>query len=288
MGRVLLRSHRLPVFWQVVVVAGLISSAGSRATAAEPATVEGTLTANGTSVALPYVYAYALEEGFYDASDPSWKLIFVERPIEERKLKEHIWDAAYVQLEITRTTEFGDEPELRVYSQDVRLSAEAGGNLSGGEYPTLELESIGPDGLAGRVYHAEAQEFFDDTYQYDFTFRAPLSDPNAPIGEALPADGGEPGKAYLAWVTALHSGDPQQLKPLVPPELAEQLDAEGAKEEIEMMASFTPTAVKILGGSSDGETAILDVEGTMDGEPVRGKVTLQKTDGFWMATESSW
>lgn len=261
------------------------------AAAGEEASVSGTLTANGETVELPYVYVYALDKGFYDDEDPTWTLIFVERPIEERKVDEPIWDSAFVELGVTRSAEFGDdgdEPTLQVYSQSLRFSADQGGNVSGGTYPEIELESAGPERFAGRVYHAEEQEIFDDTFQYDFTFSAPLSDPDAPIGDPLPAGGGEPGKAHLAWVSAIHSGDIEQLKALVPPELASQLDGEEAKEQIEFMRAMTPTDQKVLSGSSDGETAVLEVEGQMDGETVRGEITLEKVDGVWRATTASW
>ena len=256
--------------------------------AGDEATVTGTFTANGTSVELPYVYVYKLDKGFYDDNDPAWTLLFVDHPIEERKLDEHIWDGAYVELKITRTAEFDDKPTLQVYAQNLKLSPDAAGNLSGGTYPELELESAGPDRFAGRVYLPEMEEFFDDTFQYDFTFSAPLSDPNAPLGEMLPADGGEPGKAYLAWVAAVHSGDLERFRKLVPEEMMTQLDDEEAKENLAMMQAFTPTDVTILSGSSDGQTAILQVEGTMDGETAKGEITLEKMAGKWMATGSAW
>jgi hypothetical protein len=252
--------------------------------ASTEASVEGVLVANGETVELPYVYIYAKEEGFYDEADPTWELIFVEHPIEERKVDEHIWDAAYISLGVTLTAEFGDAPELQVYSQDIRFSADAAGNVSGGDYPQIELTEAGPERFAGRVYHTEPQEIFDDVFQYDFTFSAPLSDPNAPIGDPLPAGGGEPGAAYLAWVEAIHAGDIERLKTLVPAEQAEALDAEGIEEELEFMKEMTPTNVEILGGSSDGENAILQVAGTMDGETIAAEVTLIHQEGHWIAT----
>jgi hypothetical protein len=253
----------------------------------DEAWVEGTLVANGEAIELPYVYVYAKSEGFYDEADPTWELIFVDRPIEEREVDDPIWGAAYVSLGVTRTAEFGDEPELQVYSQDIRFSAEQAGNISGGTYPTIELSEAGPERFVGRVYHTEEQEFFDDTFTYDFKFSAPLSDPNAPIGEALPAGGGEPGRAYLAWVEAIHAGDIERLKTMVPAEQAEAFESEDIQEELEFMKLMTPTDVKILGGSSDGETAILQVTGMMDGEAIEAEVTLTRSDGHWNTTDVS-
>jgi hypothetical protein len=50
------------------------------------------------------------------------------------------------------------------------------------------------------------------------------------------------------------------------------------------MKEMTPTDVEILGGSSDGETAVLQVTSTMDGETIAAEVTLMLYDGHWIAT----
>jgi hypothetical protein len=254
--------------------------------AGEP--VVGSLVVNGTTVELPFAYAYAQKTGFYDEADPTWTLLFVSHPIDERSLDDHIWDAAYVRVGITLSSEFSDEPELQVLSQDIRFSADAQGNVTGGTYPQIELVSVGPEIFAGRVYHTEPAEFFDDTFQYDFSFSVPLSDPFGPIGEALPAGGGEPGAAYLAFVDAIHAGDLDRLKTLVSPDQAAMLEGDDAQDNLGFIQMMTPTAFEITGGSSDGETAILRITGTMDGEIVAGEITLVHQDGLWIATGSAW
>ena len=257
---------------------------------AEEASVTGTLTANGETVGLPHVYVYAEEKGFYDDKDPTWKVVFAAQPIEERKLDSFFVDFPYVKIGLTQTSEFDEKAQIRAYSQDVKLPGKPG-NISGTPYPELELKSSGPEVFSGRIYLPKAAKFFEDTYQYDFTFSAPLSDLNAPIGDPLPPDGGDPGRAYLAWVDAVHSGDPERLKPLVSPDMAEMLDTKDKAElaeELELMKSMTPTELKILSGSSDGKTAILEVEGKMDGEKLRGEITLVKDGELWMTTETSW
>ncbi|MBN2369003.1 MAG: hypothetical protein JXO72_00780 [Vicinamibacteria bacterium] len=283
-----MRLSQTPVSICLIACLTIVLLSFQPAVAGEEASVSGALKVNGKTVALPYVYVYALEKGFYDENDPTWKILFVGHAVEERNLDKPVWDSAYVELGLTRTAEFGEQPELQVYSQSIRFSADAGGNISGGSYPKVEIESAGPERFAGRIYLPEEQKLFDDAFQYDFTFSAPLSDPDAPLGDPLPADGGEPGKAYLAWVAALHAGDIGRLQKLVPAEMASRFEGAEGKQGLEMMQAMTPTEVKVLGGSSDGQTAILKVEGVMDGVKVGGEVTLERRGEHWLATKSAW
>jgi hypothetical protein len=260
--------------------------------AGSESSLEGAFTANGEKVELTHVYVYAEKEGFYDKLDPTWTLLFVAGPIEEKELDDHIWDRAYIRLGITRTSEFSEEPRIEVLSQDIRFSADQPGNVSGGTYPSLELTTAGPEGFAGRVWHAEEQEIFDDTFQYDFIFSAPMVDPSAPIGDPLPAGGGEPGAAFIAWCEAIHSGDLERIKSLVSAEQAAMFDdpsfTEQFAEDLEFMQMMTPTDVEILGGSSDGDTAILEVTGTMEGESLKGEITMTKMGVGWVNTNAAW
>lgn len=294
-----------------VVFLGLLILAAGMTTADEPAaSVEGFFSANGESVELPYAYAYREEGGFYDEEDPTWTLLMVDRPVEEADLDDMIWDAAYLRLGITETAEFGDDPTIRVYSQSIRFSAEQSGNISGGTYPELVMNAIGPERFSGRVHHPEVQEFFDDTFQYDITFDIPLSNPFPPAGEAplargslpagdslqagdpLPAGGGGPGAAFLAWCDAIHAGDFDRIKALLTAEQAAILESEEERElfeeDLEFIQMMTPADVEIVSGTSDGETAILQVTGTFDGETAHGEITMNLVDGRWVNTETSW
>ena len=259
-----------------------------------PATAQpianGTLSANGKTVELPYVYVWPEKEGFFDKNDPTWNIIFVERELKPREIDAHPWDTAWVHIGITESKEFSDQPELQVYTQSIKFSADSAGNVSGGTYPQFEIEGLDSGTVTGRFWHPEQQTVFDDIFQFDISFSIPISDPNAPIGDLLPEGGGEPGQAYLKWVETIHTGDIEALKRIVPAEMAAQFDqvsAEEAREEVEFMKLMTPTDVKILSGSSDGETAILKTEGTMEGETITVEVTMTKMDSYWIPTNTS-
>jgi hypothetical protein len=53
------------------------------------------------------------------------------------------------------------------------------------------------------------------------------------------------------------------------------------------MQSLTPTDVVIVGGSSDGTTALLQIEGKIEGDTISAEVTMSKVEGFWIPTKFS-
>lgn len=287
----LIKRRRFSAMCAAIAAAVVLSiTTISPTSVAEPAEMKGVLIANGEEVELPYVYVWAEEKGFYDPADPTWKILFVAREVQERELGDPVWDAAWVEIGITEMSDIDGKRKLEIYSQAISMSAKSGGVLSGGTYPQFELEGLGTERISGRIYHTETQEFFDKTYSYDFTFSASLSDPNAPFGEPLPADGGDPGRAYLKWVETVHSGDLDALRGIIPPEMAEQIDSVSpaeAQEQFEFMQEVTPTDVRILSGSTDGKIAILEVEGMMEGEKVTLQITMTRMGELWVPTESS-
>ena len=75
---------------------------------------------------------------------------------------------------------------------------------------------------------------------------------------------------------------------MAPAEQRAVLDGEGAQETLEFLQLLTPKEIKILGGSSDGETALLQVEGMLDGEKQTGESTVQQKNDRWVVMLSSW
>lgn len=104
-------------------------------------------------------------------------------------------------------------------------------------------------------------------------------------GKPLPADGGEPGKAFNAQITAIAKGDFDALVKLSPPEYRQSIMDEAKKDggKMEMMGAkaFTPSKATITGGNIDGERAWLDFDGVQDGAAVQGQAILGRADGAW-------
>lgn len=268
---------------QRCLAAALVAMTAISLAAQSPGRVDGTFTVDGESIPITHAVIYTEDEGFYDEDDPTWMLVLAGSEIGPRDADDVFLEPS-LRIGITWTSEFGDEPSLQVLSQTLR-TAET--NVSGGSYPELEITSRDDSAWVGRVVQTEQQEFFDHTYQYDLRFHAPMVDPDAMVGEPLPAGGGAPGAAYLRWTEAIHAGDLDALRKLVPADMAAMLDEPDVAESLEMMAMMTPKNVEILEGVVDGEEAMLRIEGTMDGEAVQGEITLTRQGDFWIPIAST-
>ena len=55
-----------------------------------------------------------------------------------------------------------------------------------------------------------------------------------------------------------------------------------------MIQMMTPKDAKILSGTIDGETAVLQVEAMMDGEKANGEITMMKLGEVWTPKKTSW
>jgi hypothetical protein len=106
----------------------------------------------------------------------------------------------------------------------------------------------------------------------------------------LPADGGEPGKAYMAYSKAFATGDIPALKKMVSAERAKQLDDPQMKEMLPMMQALQPKDIKILGGTMTSKDATLKAEGKAEGAEQKqtGEIHMILEDKIWKVEKESW
>lgn len=125
-----------------------------------------------------------------------------------------------------------------------------------------------------------ATDFFGKSYELRVDFDlalTPITDP----GQPLPADGGEPGKAYLAFLKVLQKREAKSVLALqaLPEDMIEIL---GEESLVEIAAMNHPNSAEIVGGWIDGERAQLRIKGTHTfGHTVRGSVEMKNVDGVW-------
>jgi len=157
-------------------------------------------------------------------------------------------------------------------------------NTSG--YGTFGLDTFEPRRVAGGWVLKEPESFFDQTYDFDLRFDVAVT----PLpGTSLPADGGEPGRAYRAWLAALAKGDVAALRTLVDSEHAYRFpedDPSQIKEAIKDSRDGAPLQAEILRGLVDGDRAVLWIEG-VDRDDIRrrGRVRMLREDGAWHFAE---
>lgn len=159
-------------------------------------------------------------------------------------------------------------------------------NSSG--YGDFKLDQAPAGRIAGHWTLSEPDDFFGETYDFDLRFDVAVA---PPPGKPLPADGGEPGKAYRAWTAAVAKGDLPVLRKLVGHEYdAWRINSEDegdVKSALKDLRDGSPVEARVLGGRIDGDNAVLRVEGT-DRDDIlrRGRVQMQRVDGAWRYMEA--
>ena len=135
------------------------------------------------------------------------------------------------------------------------------------------------------------QEFFDKTFEFKMNWAADVL-AGAVTGTALPAGGGDPGKAYLAYVNAVNKKDHKSLKKMLPQNRAESVYAsEGSdyfEDSFKWYRESELVSAKVLSGWVNGETATLKVEGKLgSGDKAGGYVQMKREGGTWKPAENS-
>jgi hypothetical protein len=159
----------------------------------------------------------------------------------------------------------------------------------GGGTFKAELSTNTAEKVAGRIFTPAPVKTRDgSTYSVDLTFSATVT--KAAAGTALAAGGGEPGKALSAFFAARDKKDWPALKAALSPSAAQRFvksyndDKENLTDMLDTLNFWLPAKdAKITGGMLMGETAVLDVEGTLaSGVKALSLVRLIKTASGWV------
>jgi protein-disulfide isomerase len=138
----------------------------------------------------------------------------------------------------------------------------------------------------------------DDDLKCDLQFDVPMGatgpapPPAKAWGTALPAGGGEPGKAYLALHRATLAGDVNAMLALVTKDRADQM-RDARKEPdfskmLELIKALEPAQVRVVSGRMDGDRAELQIDGKdSDKSNMTGEVKLKREGGSWRVEKVS-
>jgi hypothetical protein len=146
------------------------------------------------------------------------------------------------------------------------------------------IHAVRTDGRMEGTYSSKGpQTFFDKTFQFEFTWAVDVRG-GALAGDLLPADGGEPGKIYRAYVAAVGKNDLNAVAALLASgdDTGDFSDASAARAIFDMFKKFELKDAGITGGLQRGDHAALDVEGTShDNDRMRGRVLMHREGDTW-------
>ena len=175
-----------------------------------------------------------------------------------------------------------------------------GFQLSGSGIWNFDPYDFSNQHVSAKFFTAEEQEFMGERkYSYDVTFAVPVQAIKAPdeitvdasTGTKLPANGGDPGKAYMAFDKAARSGNVNELKKLASKNRPlPDVTPEEMKEMLAMLKALRPAKVKVNGGFVDGDHATLSTEAE-DPESkakMKGTIEMAREDGAWKVLAEKW
>ena len=252
----------------------------------------GQLVIDQRAVNLNHAYARLIDLDLFDENKNAFKVWLTEKPIDAGKLVD---DSALSQgadgVVVTYTTTGpGDRIQLSVLT----------GNKSA-PFPGTERDYVKhtTDAIEGRVYSSFPVDLRDRVYEIDLLFNAAMLPPVAsdgPVtssegGEALPADGGAPAKAYVAAMEKMKAvkdfdqGISTWLS-VVTREAAEKIkkDVESLSPEQRqlLVQVFAPLEnPRLTGGMIKDNKATLRFAGTSGGSKAEEAVNMHLEDGQW-------
>lgn len=173
--------------------------------------------------------------------------------------------------------------------------------LSGSGIFNFDATDYSEKHIAGKFYTTEEEDFMGGKhkYAYDVTFATPVQAIIAPSevtvdsssGTKLPADGGDPGKAYMAFDKAARTGNIAEMKKAASTSHPmPEMKPEEEKAMIEMIKAMRPAKIKVTGGFMSGDHATLNVEGQDPDSKakVTGTIEMGRESGSWKLLMEKW
>ena len=252
----------------------------------------GTLYQEGKQIALPSAYAYRGPDPF-DKAKTITTVVFADKPIDAAAANaaadrgEAVSDQMR-QKDATRV-ELNLEDDGSV--QNVNINAPgSSGSQSGSGWYTLKLVKNDAKRVEGTFRSNDEADKKEGRF-FDLKFALDIAGP-PDLGAALPADGGDPGKAYRAYLAALKKGDIDALAKTMTNERSAELIAHRNDADFKMMFAFIQSSAlqnpKFVKGNSKGDSATLELSGKDgDGNNATSIATMQKEGGTWRLAKES-
>ena len=258
----------------------------------------GTLTVDGTTVKLAHAIARTKPNAF-DEKKKDVVVLITQNPVsaemfvDDDKLFSAASDGSVQGLLVTI------DSDEKPYHLQV-LVPKASMQVSGSGFFNFDATDFSTKHVAGKFFTTSEQDFMGKhKYTYDVTFAAPVQSiavasevtVDASSGTKLPAGGGDPGKAYMAFDKAARAGNLAEIKKAASSTRPmPDMSPEDIKQMMEMMKLMRPANVKITGGFISGDHATLNVEGqeSSSKSKVRGTIEMAREGGAWKLLGEKW
>jgi hypothetical protein len=268
-----------------------LSLAVAIAALGDTAKVNGSITANGKTTALKHAVATPKEDPF-DKKKKATFLLVTDQEVPASAIADEFEFMRWYEKANLHGFAVLINDEKRVVSGNIYDPALKHNGFSSVGKQEVALTALTPTHIAGKV-SLPADEFFGDKYQYSATFDVPVgavkvAAPPPPKGNPLPAGGGEPAKAYLAFDKAVAKGDMAAVKNGISAEQRKSMDDADFKKMFPLMQALRAKNVKIAGGTIDGNTATLLATGKDESGAATGKITMVLEGGAWKVQQEEW
>jgi hypothetical protein len=252
----------------------------------------GTLYQEGKATALVGAYAFKAPDPF-DKTKEITTVVFADKPI----------DIASVNAAADRGEALADQLrakdalrlELNIEGdgslENVNIvSAGSSGSQSGSGWYTMTLAKHDAKRIEGTFRSNDEADKKSGRY-YDLQFALDLAGP-PDLGAALPSGGGEPAKAYMAYLAALKKGDVDALAKTMTHERSAEILAHRSDPDFKTMLGFVQESAirdpKFTKGFSKGDAATLELAGKDGaGNAATSTATMQKEGGSWRLAKES-
>jgi hypothetical protein len=258
-------------------------------------TVTGSLTANGKTVALKHAYAQTRKSPF-DKTKNVLQLIVTDQELSAAAVSDDMeLMQAQEKQQLSGFTATIDDSKQVISATVFSPAFKKMKQFSGVGMQKAELTAITPTHVAGNVTMAKPDDFFDEKYQYNATFDLPVGKPAGPPpppalkGSPLPGGGGEPGKAYFAYLKNLTASDMKAFLGGVSAARAKEASSDpDFKKLFPLLKAMQPSGVKITSGAAGGNHATLLATGKDGDNVTRGTITMVREGGAWKVEREEW
>lgn len=250
----------------------------------------GTFYTDGKAIALKYAYAYRMPDPF-EKDKQITRVVFADKAIDAVALKDASDRDGAVDdlLRGANRVDLNLEADGSVQNVNTHVG-DTSGSQSGSGWYTMKLAKNDAKRIEGTFRTNDEADKKTGRF-YDLRFALDIPGP-PDLGAALPPGGGEPAKAYMAYLAALKKGDLDALSKTMTKERSAEILAHRSDPDFKMMFAFIQQSAmrdpKVTKGFSKGDSATLELAGKDgDGNAATSTATLMKEGGSWRLAKES-